>query len=91
MKKLLETNYTKMYNIFKKIPFYIFVLIVAASVVVGICDAVEWFAFYESGIVVWPILGIVAGLVNWLVYSVLISPIVVIADAKLAESGKDEV
>lgn len=94
MEKLtnLFLDYRKSYNVFKKLPLIIFFVILAISILLGIIDTAAPFTemgYEGASIIVMPLIGIVAAMINAFTYSVAISPIVIIVDAKLKEIGNE--
>lgn len=89
MEKLKSIDYTSKYAIFKKIPFILFVASVILSVLLCFLDCAIWFTEMEFKILLWPLIGVALGFVNWFFSSIFISPIVIITDAKIKEQEKE--
>ena len=80
-------NYRGTYKIFKKLPRISFILWLVLGAVMFVYDAVDWITDFA---LIWLIVGAFVGTISALVTSIMISPIVVIADSKLEENNSEE-
>ena len=90
MEKITQffTNYRSFYNIFKKLPVIIFFVTVALAILLGFIECVEPFTElgYElegASLIVFPLIGLVVGVIDAIACAIAVSPIIIIAEASL--------